>query len=405
VWHDVWPWLLGTFVVGVGAVALYLALRRPRVLPDTDLHERALERWLAGDLAGARDLMHEAVRQEPHRSAPYLHLGILLRLTGEASRAAALHRSLSVRPELPPGRRVVVGLELATDLLELKRWSEAEEVLSQLGPLAATDERWYRLRFAAAVGRQDNDAALAALRGGEKKLEEAAAARLRSLRAAWLTDRALQAYRRGANERARDILGKVRALTPAAGRALLVRSLLAAADRDPEQAVKTVAEGLATYPEEMTPALGLLEGVLLDTGRFTRVIPILEDACRASAAPPPLWMALARLYEKLDRREDALRLLTSKRGDPRLTPDAAAPYLRLLTADDPDAACSRVWNLLSAPGAGRGFRCRTCGRREPEIRWFCPDCLSPDSFVPAAYLAPPSTAPAPPPPPPMPPRY
>jgi len=404
VWYDVWPWLLGALVLFLGGMALFLALRRPRPLPEADLHERGLERWLAGDLAGARDLMHEAVRLEPHRSDPYLHLGVLLRLTGEPGRAAALHRSLTVRPDLQPGRRIVVSLELAADLVDLKRWSEADDVLSQLGPLAAEDERWYRLRFATAVGRQDNDAALAALRGGEKKLSETSAAKLRALRAAWLTDRALQAYRRGAHERARDILSKARDLSPAAGRVLLVRALLAAADRDAELAVKTVAEGLASYPDEMAPALGLLEGVLLDTGRFTRVIPILEEVCRDSSAPPVLWMALARLYEKLDRRDDAVRLLATKRGDPRLTPDAAAPYLRLLTVEHPDAAFSRVWNLLSAPGAGRGFRCRTCGRRELEIRWFCTDCLSPDSFAPAGY-APPAPAAAAPALPASPPRY
>jgi lipopolysaccharide biosynthesis regulator YciM len=93
-------------------------------------------------------------------------------------------------------------------------------------------------------------------------------------------------------------------------------------------------------------------------------------------------MALARLYEKLDRREDAIRLLATKRGDPRLTPDAAAPYLRLLTAEEPTAAFSRVWNLLGDPDAHHGYRCRQCGHREPELRWFCPDCLSPDSFGP-----------------------
>ena len=46
-------------------------------------------------------------------------------------------------------------------------------------------------------------------------------------------------------------------------------------------------------------------GALLETGRFTLVVPILEEACRDDAAPPALWMALARLYEKLTPEQQA----------------------------------------------------------------------------------------------------
>ena len=381
-WIDLWPWLLGALVLFLASAALWLALRRPRAQVSSDLRSLAIERWLAGDLTGARDLLREVVQRHPQDSEPYLHLGTLMRETGDPRRAAALHRSLAVRADLSPARRVTVGLELASDLVELKRWSEADEVLSQLGTVAADQLRWFLLRFAAAIGRNDPDAALTALREGEKRLRGADAASLQDLRAAWLTDRALAHVRAGETDRARDVLGKCRGLAPAAGRTLLVRAMLAAADHDADGAVAAVADGLANHPAEMAPALHLLEGVLLETGRFTRVVPILETACGDESAPPSLWMALARLYEKLDRRADALRLLSSKRGDPRLTPDAAAPYLGLLTSEHPDAAFTRVWNTLGVPGLQHGLQCAVCGRRESEIRWFCPDCLSPDSFVP-----------------------
>ena len=381
-WQDLWPWLLGMAVLLLGAAAAWLALRRPRPEAPEDRYAQALEQWLAGDLPAARDLMREVVASEPGRAEPYLHLGVLLRLTGDPGRAAALHRSLAVRPDLPAARRITVGLELASDLVDLGRLDEADTVLDQLAGKVGRQPRWYRLRFAAAARRQDIPAAAEALRAGEKACAPEAARELAAMRAAWLVDGALQALRAGEYDRARDLLGRCRNLPRAAGRAHLVRALLAAHDRDPDQAVKAVAAGLAEHPAEMAPALPLLEGALLRTGRFTRVIPILEAACADADAPPALWMALARLYEKLDRREDAIRLLAGKRGDPRLTPDAAAPYLRLLTAETPGAAFTRVWNLLSDPDAHQGFACAVCGRREPELRWFCPDCLSADRFEP-----------------------
>ncbi len=387
-WHAIWPWLLGAIVVAVAVAALRMSLRRPDGEAADDLHGRALEAWLRGDLTRARDLLRDAVDRDPHLVDPYLHLGILLRLTGDPGRAAAVHRSLAVRPDLPAWRRLAVGLELAADLVDLQRWNEADDVLGQIASLGINDERWYRLRFAAALGRDDADAAAAALREGEKRLARTGGADLGRLRAAWLTDQALLCVRAGDLSCARDYLGRAKGIAAARGRVLVVKALVAAADKDPDEAVKAVAEGLSQYPDEMAPALSILENVLHETNRFARVVPILETACRSQSAPPALWMALARLYEKLDRRADALRLLTGKRGDPRLTPDAAAPYLRLLTAENPDAAFSKVWNVLADPDRNHGYRCRSCGRAEPQLRWFCPNCLAADSFDAAPAPAP-----------------
>ena len=316
----------------------------------------------------------------PPTSSPTCNLGTLCRLTGDAGRAAALHRSLAVRPGLSQARRVTIGLELAADLIQIKRFDEAGAVLDQLAQLARRSVRWHRLRFDAAVGQDAPEAALKALRQGEKNLTGEDADLMRRLRAAWVTDRAVTQVRRGQVAAARQTLAGVKNLPEAAGRIHLVNALIAAHEHDGELAVRSIEKGLVDHPADMAPALRTIEGVLADAGHFLRVVPILEEACRRDEAPPQLWMALARLYEKLDRREDAIRLLASKRGDPRLTPDAAAPYLRLLTAGSPEAGFTRVWNLLSDPVAERRFVCSQCGRREQEIRWFCPDCGVHDAF-------------------------
>lgn len=384
-WQDLWPWLLGALVLVLGALALRIALRRSPERPAShEAHADALMHWLDGRLEEARDVLRDHVQQHPDADEPYLHLGILYRLTGDPGRAAALHRSLAVRPGLSQERRVAVGLELAADLIDLRRWQEAGEVLDQLATLARHQARWYRLRFAAAVGRDHLADAVQSLREGEKRLGESDGARLRALRAAWLTDRALMLVREGNDRQARETLNHTRGLAEAAGRSYLIRALLAAHDDDPDGVVRSIETGLSSHPLEMAPALPLIEGLLAEAGHFLRVVPILEEACRRDDSPPSLWIALARLYEKLDRRDDALRLLGGKRGDPRLTPDNAAPYLRLLTAGHPEAPFTRVWNLLTDPLRDRCFVCEGCGRVEPDIRWFCPDCGRDDGFVPRA---------------------
>lgn len=391
--QELWPWLIGAVVLALGAVALRLALRRSGSRPAADLYEHAIERWLEGDLTGARDALRDVVRRDPDRVQPYLQLGVLLRLTGDAARAAVMHRNLAVRADLPDGRKLVVGLELATDLITLRRPQEADEVLAQIAELGRDEPRWYRLRFAVALAQGEPERADQALHEAQKRLGGDARRAVEQLRAAWLTDSALQQYRAGNHRQAARRLGAAEKLAPAEGRVLLMRAMMAAA-HDPRRAVDAVANGLARHPAEMAPALHLFEGVLLEAGRFTHVIPILESACQDPDAPPGLWMALARLYEKLGRRRDALRLLGSKRGDPRLTPNAAAPYLRLLTAEHPEAAFTQVWNTLTLPAASIAQRCSVCGRREDDLRWFCPDCLSADSFVPAGAVNTATAAPA-----------
>lgn len=391
-WAILWPWLVGATVVLLAAAALWLTLRRPKTAGTDDLRNKALDLWLAGDHVGARDTLREYVRDNPHDTESSFQLAALMRLTGEPGRAAALHQSLAVRRDLSPWRRLTTGLGLAEGFIDLKRYEDAATALDEVAELATRDVRWYRLRFAVAVRREHPDVAADVLRSGEKRLTAEPAAELKALRAAWLTDRTLQLVHEGDIAGARNLLRKTRGLEPAAGRVHLIRAMIAAAENDPDQAVRAVSDGLSSYPAEMAPAMRLLEGVLLDTGRFTRVIPILEAACRDETAPAELWASLARLYEKLGRRDDALRLLASKRGDPRLTPDALAPYLRLLTAEVPDAAFSRVWNLLSDPSREHGYSCRLCGRQEPSLRWFCSGCLAPDSFD--AAVQPAATLPA-----------
>ncbi len=380
-------WFVGLAVLLLAGFALWRILRRPPAAAGEDLYSRALERWLAGDLTGARDLLRELVDREPDRVDPYLQLGILLRSTGDARRAAVMHRSLAVRPGLPTHKRVTIGLELVEDLVALGQWSEARTVLDDLALHAVASPRYHYANFAVAHGLGDHAAAAEALRVGEKRVPATERERFRRSRAAYLVDRGLMLARGNQLDQARHWLSQARDLPEARGRSLLVRAVVAARAQAPEDAVAAATEGLRDYPSEMAPVLPILQEALLETGQFAKAIPILETACQTESSPPALWVALALLYEKTGRRNDAIGVLETKQGDPRLTPDAAAPYLRQLASVTPEAPFNRLWRVLTMPPQARGWACRTCGRQERELRWFCPDCRSFDSFGPRALPA------------------
>ena len=87
------------------------------------------------------------------------------------------------------------------------------------------------------------------------------------------------------------------------------------------------------------------------------------------------------LYEKLGRRQEALQLLEDKSPDPQLTPNTAAPFLKVLAAAEPDTDFSKVWQALQPPVTLARWRCRICQVTQRNIRWFCPSCHSFDSYT------------------------
>ena len=381
------PWLFGALLAVAVGVAIWFTRRRGRVHQVEDRYSLALEMWLSGDKNGAVSQLRKIIAEDPKAIDPYLQLGNLLRETGDPRRAAVLHLGLTVRSDLDPAKRITVGLALAEDLIGLENWQAAATVLDELSTKAGNNSHYLWCRFAQLQGAGALPEAARTLdraaRHGAQEDREA----FRSAYASFQLDRALQHLRRGELNEARSRLKDVRKNPAARERAAYVKALIAAREDDVETAIGIAGKELLDSPTELALFLPVLQEVLLQTGQYAKTIPILENACRSRQSPPSLWIALALLYEKLDQRDKAIRLLEGKRGDPRFTPDRAAPYLRLLAAEEPASDFGRVWEMLAAPGGTAGWTCTNCGREESEIRWFCSACRSCDSFVQKACLA------------------
>ena len=375
------PWLYGILVVAIVALALWIVFRRRRPLVTEDGYTKALELWLANDLEGARTRFRDAIDKQPDAVDPYLQLGNLLRQMGDAQRAAVLHRSLTVRQDIPREKRVSITLSLAEDLLAIRQWQEAGEVLDSLKTIAATSARYWRARFSLWVGMGRKAEAAQALRTASHMCDDTEGKLFKDQYAYFQVDRALRETRGNRLGEARRILKDIPRGSPAATKVTYVRALIAAQEGDAEKAISTATEGLLESPLEMTIFLPTLQEALLDSGQYTRSLTILESVCQAETAPPSLWVALAMLYEKLDRRDDAIGLLERKANDPRLTPNAAAPFLKLLASEQAGSDLGRVWRALHVPTVlSAEWICSDCGAKRSDIHWFCPDCHGFNSF-------------------------
>lgn len=374
------PWLIGLVALLTVAAVLWRKFGAKAFQPERDDYLQALELWTEGELDDAAALLRKVVHDDPQAVEPFLHLGNLLRLQGDPERAAVLHRGLTVRPDLSSAQKVGVGLSLAEDLNALRRWDEAGQILEPLRRTAGNRSRYWRARFAQRHGLGQQPEAARTLKQAGKQAPPGDRQWFSDAYASYQLDRALvhALKKEGAETRAR--LKDVKNVPGARSRAALVTAILAAVENDAATAVTIASEQLLDDPQELGIFLPLLQEVLLGTGQYARTIPILERACQAENAPASLWVDLAMLYEKVDQRDKALSLLATKAGNARLTPDAAAPYLKMLMADVPDSDAARTWDLLTMPAAPDGWVCTLCAHRAEHVRWFCPACGGFDTY-------------------------
>ena len=375
------PWIAGFIFLVVVVYYIWNTLNEPRkTTAPEDRYHHALEMWLDGDLKGATEMLHDLVHDHPASIDPYLQLGNLLRLQGDAGKAAILHRGLTLRKDLSRSKKVAVGLALSDDLLELQRWDDAKGVLDTLVRDASGKTRYWKARFRHWHGMADFPEAARSLKHAIKAVPQVDRPWFTTSYSSYQLDRALQHVRCGEFSEARARLKDLKNFPDVQSRVTLVRALLAAADDDPAEALTLASQDLLDSPEELALFLPVLQHVLLESGQYSRSVPILERACQSEHAPPSLWIDLALLYEKLGERGKSLRLLESKSGHGGFTPDEAAPMLKILVNDEPDTDFSKVWNALEMPVESHNWRCTVCGKHEENVLWFCQDCHSFDSF-------------------------
>lgn len=371
---NILPVAIGAVVLLAAAAAIYLTFREPKKSVGNDDYLHALEHWIEGNLDEAATLLHRVVHGDSQTVEPFIQLGNLLRIQGDAERAAVLHRSLTVRTSLTMAQRLSVGLSLAEDLNALGQWDGAREVLDSLPRSAMARTRYWKTRFLQWHGQDDQAEAARTLKNAPRHCPEKDRPWFRSAYGSYQLDRALAFALAGQTGEAKSLLKDVKDIAGTQSRIALVRAIMAAVDNDAATAVSIASDSLLDSPEELDVFLPLLQEVLLQSGQFARSLPILERACQSENAPPSLWIDLAMLYEKLGNRDKALSLLETKAGRRRFTPDAAAPFLKMLVEDAPDTDFSKVWSMLNMPGGTEGWVCRDCGNREERIRWFCPSC-------------------------------
>jgi len=193
------------------------------------------------------------------------HLGTLLRLQGQPVKAAALHRGLTARQNLPRGKKVSIGLALTDDLIALKKWPEASEVLDTLIRDASNQTNYWKSRFIIFHNLGNLKEAALSLKNGPRRCPEKDKQWFELAYAAYQLDRAMGHALQGETRDCRNRLKDVRNIEGTEVRQSLVEAILAATNKDATEAKRSPRK---STPLKIHTVLPLLLGPIRTANRF-----------------------------------------------------------------------------------------------------------------------------------------
>ncbi len=355
----------------------WIRVQRRRAAPPQAPYTLALSALIGGDRREALRQLKEAVQLNSENLDAYVRLGDLLRESGEVQKALAVHRDLTVRPNVPEPERVRILESLTRDYLAAGRYEEAGQSAERLRHLDRPNRFASRALQQVAEALKDWPRAIQVLeeRAKQEGRDKSQLARYRGFVGS-------QELAAGRAKEARQQFEEALKLDPDCLLAYLYLGDMDQAAGDTEKAVESWRTLALKRPERAGLVFDRLERAFFELGHFGDVVSfyqeLLHRAPREASVPPLL--ALAEIQRrKGDLREAETMIQEALEVDPE-HPRAHRHLVKLaLDRNDPQTALTRVDRLLGviqdAEGPGS---CRQCGRPLGKPLWRCPHCQAMD---------------------------
>lgn len=374
-----WSLILIFLLACVGFVVFYWQRReRWRQKPGEQLYLRALEAMVEEKWREAVRLFQEVIRHDTTHAPSYIRLGQILRRLGRLQKAAAIHKDLTYRSDLPASYRIQAAHELALDLEGLGEIDQALKVLGShlkdnpVNPdfyptyirLLEKTGKWreageFYQRYLEANHRSDATMlALYKLQEGESLCEA------------------------GDEHSGRVAFKEALKIDPSAREAMLHIAASYIRDNRGEEALEWLNRFLSEEPEKAHLALFLIEQLLFQLGRFSKIEEMLRSAMEK--APHNLALHLAYVELKIKKGEYPEALEWCERCLEQF-PDhhtVKLLYLQLLLRmGEHSRALPHLDRMVdTALTRTLSLYCHQCGYQSERLFPRCPQCGSWRSF-------------------------
>ena len=386
--NDIPLYTLNTLLL-VGLAALLLGIlvggwrvRSPKIWSvnrSQPIREAELEAYRRGLDYVSEGKIDQAIREfslvarlNPENTDIYVRLGQLYRSKGEVERALRIHEGLTVRPEIPLGVKVKALLELANDCQTLGYRERSLSILQRASSLDPSNREVYQSMLGLYQETGDWKTAyeiqkkLYKMRGdgngkvlshlkieegkvylGEGKLKEA----LRSFKTAIALDKKCVEAR------------------------LLFGDALERQGKN-EKAIQAWEDVKEADPSFMFLAFERMEKAYFELGRYDHMGEKYLDHLRRHPGDYRTRLALARLYQKKEMYDEAVREFREVLNRHPTLVEAYRilhqTYLEDRRFREASEEVARMLEVLSAHE--KHFGCSQCSYRSLVVFWKCPQC-------------------------------
>lgn len=336
----------------------------------TGIYIRALHALLDGNEEAAIELLREEIQKEPGNFHAYLRLGILLRKKGNYNRAIQVHLEQTVRPRLGRKERKQLMYELALDYVAAGRNNEAEEAL--LGILGfdkgntLVHQSLFRI-YEEAERWEDSFATLQELYRKRNKNGSSMLARYRAfigrtyLEAGLISESESQ-FRKGMRLDSSNLA------------VLYHYGDFFAANKKWNKAISFWKKLIELSPGSIGIVLSKLEHAYFESGKYEKFLEYLEKQLENNPLQTDLLLAIARLYHRKGRKEEAFNTINGAIAAEPLSLSVRRMKIEFLSEDERLGEAVRE-SLECFRNEPNRYECPWCGSKFEEYFWRCPSCL------------------------------
>lgn len=360
------------------SVTMFHTGKKNRETVSEDHYVTALRQMIEGRRDEAFRSLQIAVKSGKVPTDAYIRLGNLLREQGDASRAAQIHQSLTVKNNLSRDEKLELYLSLAEDYAALGKSERSVKTLEMaVKSLNVKDPRVF-LKIAHhyhVVG--ESETAYEALKEARKL--------------GGIGDRELALYLHTVAERlfekedfkeAKKVLQRALKHDPDCSPALVLLGDIALETDDIDEAIEKWRRAALLSPQLAGTALGKLEKVLFQKGRFGDIEEVYNDVRSVRGGDEAATVAIAGFYKKQGRGEEAMQLLEEYLS---VFPESVGARLLLTSLyaryRDYDTVQHFIDDAIAQSWQRGSYVCRVCQFQTKTVRWHCPRCNSFDSFA------------------------
>jgi len=373
--------------VGVGIVLgilvstlIFIASSRgKRVESSNQAYIDGLRSLLDGDTVAGAGKLRQAVSEDTDNIDAYIRLGDLLRKSGNTTRALRVHNSLLQRRSLPKDVRARVKRSLYEDLKKQGDLPVATDVLQELISLDPKDPYLRRELLRLYEKRGMWQQAIDTMRRlVDRRNEEG-----RQKMATYQANVGVTLLKKGKEEEGLRHLRSALKVDKDCVPALIHLGDASYSKRDVDEAISYWKRVVESSPKYAFLTLNRIEKALFDQGKFSETKELYEDFLAENEGNVFVHDALARIYMKMGKTDNAIaEYRKALEIDPYL-PSAKVGLARIYSGigHHEDALNELMTEIKGLTKVVKQYRCTRCGHESKEFQWVCPACGETESFA------------------------